>query len=74
MVSFYLSESRLLRIGSFTLFYVAQGLPFGLISIALPAWLAEQAASISDIAYFVAISGLPWGFKLLAGPLIDRFS
>ena len=74
MVSFYLSDSRLLRIGSFTLFYVAQGLPIGLISIALPAWLAEQAASISDIAYFVAISGLPWGFKLLAGPLMDRFS
>ena len=70
----YLSESRFLRIGSFTLFYVAQGLPLGLISISLPAWLAEQAVPASQIAYFVAISGLPWGFKLLAGPVMDRFA
>ena len=70
----FLSESRLLRIGSFTLFYVAQGLPIGLISIALPAWLAAQEVTASQIAYFVAISGLPWGFKLLAGPLMDRFA
>jgi len=73
-VTLYLSESRFLRIGSFTLFYVAQGLPIGLISIALPAWLAEQAVPASQIAYFVAISGLPWGFKLLAGPVMDRFA
>ena len=73
-MTLYLSESRFLRIGSFTLFYVAQGLPIGLISIALPAWLAEQAVPASQIAYFVAISGLPWGFKLLAGPVMDRFA
>lgn len=73
-MNFYLSESRSLRIGSFALFYVAQGLPIGLISIALPAWLAGQAASASEIAYFVAISGLPWGFKLLVGPVMDRFA
>ncbi|MBT4491656.1 MAG: MFS transporter [Gammaproteobacteria bacterium] len=70
----YLTESRFLRISSFAIFYLAQGLPIGLISIALPAWLAEQGASAADIAYFVAISGLPWGFKLLAGPVMDRFS
>jgi len=73
-VTLYLSESRSLRIGSFTLFYIAQGLPIGLISIALPAWLAEQSLPASQIAYFVAISGLPWGFKLFAGPLMDRFA
>ena len=70
----YLSGSRSIRIGSFALFYVAQGLPIGLMSIALPAWLAEQMVSASEIAYFIAVSGLPWGFKLLAGPLMDRFS
>lgn len=70
----YLSGHRFLRIFSFAIFYLAQGLPIGLISIALPAWLAEQGAEVGDIAYFVAISGLPWGFKLLAGPFMDRFS
>lgn len=64
----------MLRISSFALFYVAQGLPIGLISVALPAWLAEQGVEATDIAYFVAISNLPWGFKLFAGPIMDRFS
>ncbi len=70
----FLSGNRRLRFLCFTLFYVAQGLPIGLISIALPAWLAEQGAGVGDIATFLAISGLPWGFKLLAGPVMDRFS
>jgi len=69
-----LTESRYLRFFSFAVFYLAQGIPIGLISIALPAWLAEQGAAPGEIAAFVAISGLPWGFKLVAGPIMDRFS
>ncbi len=69
-----LTENRYLRIGTFTTFYVAQGLPIGLISIALPAWLGAAGASATDIANFLAISGLPWGFKLFAGPIMDRFA
>ncbi len=73
-MQFYLSSSRWLRFVSFTTFYLAQGFPIGLISIALPAWLAGQGASAAEVASFVAITGLPWGFKLLAGPVMDRFS
>lgn len=73
-MNWFLSESRTLRFVSFAIFYIAQGLPIGLLTIALPAWLSEQGAAASDIAYFVAISGLPWGFKLLAGPIMDRYS
>ena len=69
-----LGESRYLRFGSFALFYVAQGLPIGLISIALPAWLAGEGATAADIAIFVSIASLPWGLKLFAGPFMDRFS
>jgi PAT family beta-lactamase induction signal transducer AmpG len=69
-----LGESRYLRFGSFALFYVAQGLPIGLISIALPAWLAGEGATAADIATFVSIASLPWGLKLFAGPFMDRFS
>lgn len=69
-----LSQDRKLRIASFTAFYVAQGLPIGLISIALPAWLAELQVEVSVIATFIAVSGLPWGFKLLAGPIMDRIT
>ena len=73
-MTLYLAENRFLRLLSFTIFYLAQGLPIGLISIALPAWLAGQGAGVGEIASFVAISGLPWGFKLFAGPVMDRFS
>lgn len=69
-----LTESRPLRLFSFTVLYVAQGLPFGLVSTALPAYLAEQGVSAGAIGSFIGIASLPWSFKLLAGPLMDRFS
>lgn len=69
-----LADSRYLRFFSFTIFYIAQGLPFGLVSYALPAFLAERGEAPGAIASFIAISSLPWSFKLLAGPLMDRFT
>jgi PAT family beta-lactamase induction signal transducer AmpG len=69
-----LTENRLLRYFSFTVFYVAQGLPFGLVTIALPAYLAEQGVSGGVIGGFIGFAMLPWTFKILAGPMMDRFS
>jgi PAT family beta-lactamase induction signal transducer AmpG len=69
-----LADSRALRFFSFTVFYVAQGLPFGLVNIALPAYLAAQGVSAGAIGSFFGIALLPWTFKLLAGPMMDRFS
>ena len=40
-----LSESRYLRYFSFTILYVAQGFPFGLVTVALPAFLLERGTS-----------------------------
>ena len=73
-MNWFLAENRLLRFASFAIFYIAQGLPIGLLSVALPAWLSEQGVVAADVAYFVAISTLPWGFKMFAGPIMDRFS
>ena len=70
----HLGQSRRLRISAFTLFYFAQGIPIGLLTISLPGWLAELEVSAQDIASLVAIVSLPWGFKLIAGPFMDRFS
>ena len=53
--------------------YFAQGIPFGLMNIALPAWLASQGVGAGEIASFLAVIILPWAFKLLAGPLMDRY-
>lgn len=69
-----LTGSFRLRMSAFTALYLAQGVPIGLFSIALPAWLVEQGADAADIAALVAITGLPWAFKLLAGPFMDRFT
>jgi PAT family beta-lactamase induction signal transducer AmpG len=68
-----LSSNRRIRLFAFTAFYVAQGLPIGLITVALPAWLASNGADVGDVANFIAITSLPWAFKLFAGPLMDRF-
>jgi PAT family beta-lactamase induction signal transducer AmpG len=68
-----LGSSRRVRFFAFTSFYVAQGLPIGLITIALPAWLASNGTDAGDVANFVAVTSLPWAFKLFAGPIMDRF-
>ena len=69
LMNWFLADSRYLRLASFTVFYIGQGIPIGLISIALPIWLAAQEVSGVDIALFVSITGLPWGLKLFAGPI-----
>ncbi len=53
--------------------YFAQGVPAGLMSIALPAWLVSRGVSAGEIASYFAVVVLPWAFKLLTGPLMDRF-
>jgi PAT family beta-lactamase induction signal transducer AmpG len=40
----------------------------------MPAWLASKGVQTADIATFAAITGLPWGLKLISGPFMDRFS
>jgi PAT family beta-lactamase induction signal transducer AmpG len=53
--------------------YFAQGIPQGLLGIALPAWLAAAGASAGEVGSYLAIIALPWAFKLVTGPLMDRF-
>lgn len=69
-----LSEHRWLRFAAFTLFYLCQGFPIGLTSLAFPAWLTGQGFSPAEVAGFVATVTMPWGLKLIAGPFMDRFA
>ena len=68
-----LSESPRVRYVTGAMMYFAQGIPAGLLSIAIPAWLATQGVSAGDIASYLAVIVLPWAFKLVTGPLMDRF-
>jgi PAT family beta-lactamase induction signal transducer AmpG len=69
-----LSQNAPLRYLTFSFLYFAQGLPEGLLRFGIPAWLAMNGKSALEIGAFVAISILPWSFKILAAPLMDRFT
>ncbi len=70
----YMSGSPVVRYASGAALYFAQGIPKGLLHIAMPAWLASQGAGTGAIASYLAIIVLPWAFKLVTGPLMDRFA
>ncbi len=71
--SFILAESPRVRYATGSLMYFAQGIPQGLLAIAIPAWLASQGVSAADIGSYLAVIVLPWAFKLVTGPLMDRY-
>lgn len=71
---FILSENEFLRYFTFSSLYVAQGIPEGMIFFAIPAWLAMNGKSPAEIGAFVAVIGIPWSFKILVAPLMDRFT
>jgi len=69
-----LSEHLVLRFFAFTALYAAQGFPWGLLSVAIPAYMAAQGVSPSAIGSFIGITILPWSLKLINGPIMDRWS
>ncbi len=63
--------------GAYALFVVAvlgfaSGLPLALTGQALQAWLSTEGVDIATIG-FLSLVGLPYTFKLLWAPLMDRF-
>jgi MFS family permease len=51
--------------------YLAQGLPYGFFSLALPVLLRERGVSLSAIG-LLGLLALPWAFKFLWAPLLDQ--
>ena len=72
-INWVLAESSRMRYAAGSSMYFAQGIPYGLMNIAVPAWLASQGVGAGQIASFLAVIILPWAFKLLSGPLMDRY-
>jgi PAT family beta-lactamase induction signal transducer AmpG len=71
--TFILTDSPRIRYATGTMMYFAQGIPYGLLGITIPAWLASQGVSAADIGSYLAVIILPWAFKLVTGPLMDRY-
>lgn len=69
-----LSESGRLRLFSFFILYFGQGLPLGIATVAMPAWLAANGAPDADVAAIVATAYLPWSFKWIPAALMDRYA
>jgi MFS transporter, PAT family, beta-lactamase induction signal transducer AmpG len=67
-----LTDSSALRFINFGAIYVAQGLPMGFAVFAVPAWLAESKIPTADIGAVSATTMLPWAFKVVWAPLVDR--
>ncbi|PHS03029.1 MAG: hypothetical protein COA78_19515 [Blastopirellula sp.] len=67
----YLSERPLLRIITLCALYVAQGIPFGFVTVTLAAYLKVKGFSLIEIGYLTAILSLPWTLKWVWGPIID---
>jgi len=68
-----LSESRWLRFAFFGLLYVAQGIPWGFISKGYTIFLTDQGLTNEALGSVMQVAYLPWSFKILTGPLLDRY-
>tara|TARA_B100001059_G_scaffold234232_1_gene276239 strand:+ start:5735 stop:7054 length:1320 start_codon:yes stop_codon:yes gene_type:complete len=68
-----LSERPLLRLLTLCILYVAQGIPFGFVTVTLAIYLSASGLEAGVIGAFTAMATLPWTFKWIWGPMIDRY-
>ena len=69
-----LTEHTAFRYFTFIALYIAQGIPEGMAWFGIPAWMAMNGKTPGEIGGFVAAVGLPWSFKIVVAPLMDRFT
>ena len=65
-------NSRTWRLVAILILGFASGLPLALTGQSLQAWLTVENVDISTIGFF-SLVGLPYTFKFLWAPLMDRF-
>ncbi len=69
-----LASNALVKIVSLCMLYVAQGITHGFLATTLVAYLVGRGLKSEDVAETLAVAALPWAFKWVWGPIIDRFS
>jgi PAT family beta-lactamase induction signal transducer AmpG len=67
-----LDRAALHRLAAVTVLGFASGLPLALTGQAMQAWLTADGIDIATIG-FLSLVGLPYTFKFLWAPLMDRF-
>jgi len=68
-----LSDNPRIRLFTLCALYVAQGIPFGFVTIAMAPYLAEQGMGEEAIGWLQGLVSLPWAFKWIWGPVIDGY-
>ena len=69
-----LASSKYWRFFVFTMLYVAQGIPIGVLLFAIPAYMAQSGIEAAVIGAFGALATLPHSIKLFLGPIMDRWT
>ena len=69
-----LSDNTFLRYFNFIALYFAQGVPEGMLTFGIPAWMAMNGKSPGEIAGFAVVTVLPWSLKFIVAPLMDRYT
>jgi len=67
-----LQDSANVRRNVAGLLYLAQGLPQGVLFVAIPSWMAANGQESGAVAAVVAAATLPWTLKFGLGALVDR--
>ncbi|MET1056640.1 MAG: MFS transporter [Pedobacter sp.] len=69
-----LAERVSLRYFTFIALYFAEGLPMGILFIGIPAWMAMNNKSVTEIGAFDVACAMPWTFKFFIAPMMDRYT
>ncbi|MEC8788895.1 MAG: MFS transporter, partial [Candidatus Thermoplasmatota archaeon] len=68
-----LVESYSARVFTLCALYVAQGIPWGFITVTFVTYLAAEGFAAKDLAMLLTLGTLPWSVKFMWGPIIDRY-
>ena len=68
-----LVESYNSRVLTLCALYVAQGIPWGFMTVTFVTYLALEGVGAGKLALLLTLGTLPWSVKFLWGPVIDRF-
>lgn len=69
-----LTNKPLLRYFTFIVLYFCQGIPEGITRFAIPAWMAINGKSTTEIAAYSALIIVPFSLKILLAPMMERYN
>ncbi len=69
-----LANNAFWRYLAVTALYFAEGLNMGLLFVGIPAWMAQNDKTPTEIGAIAAACALPWTFKFIVAPLMDRYT